>query len=155
MSKLLEMLKNSSCETLKDKMKLLMTTFISARQMGECEAFYKIMPSFHLKDSNVTTIMIPTGTKESRSKFMIKVDENVDYNGKEKKMIAGKEGWYVEKYDLVDKYVRRDKKCLEADEVCVVQFYRMFSATHNEKRHNTNQQSDYEIEEGIEENESG
>ena len=61
-----------------------MTTFITARQMGECEAFYKIMPSFHLKDSNVATIMIPTGTKETRSKFMIKVDENMDYNGRVK-----------------------------------------------------------------------
>ena len=75
-SKLLEMLKSSNCETLKEKMRLVMNTFISARQMGECEAFYKIMPNFHLKDSNVTTIMLPTGTKETRSKFMIKVDDD-------------------------------------------------------------------------------
>merc|ERR1711888_519313 len=105
--------------------------------MGECEAYYKIMPSFHLKDSNVATIMIPTGTKETRSKFMIKVDENFDYNGKEKKKIVGKEGWYVEKYDLVDKYIRRDKQCFEANEVCVVQFYRMFSATHHHRKNNS------------------
>ena len=64
--------------------------------MGECEAFYKILPHFHLKDSNVTTIMIPTGTKEMRSKFMIKVDDDFDYNGREKKKIAGKGGWFVE-----------------------------------------------------------
>ena len=96
MSKLLEMLKSSNCETLKDKMKLVMNTFISARQMGECEAFYKVMPNFHLKDSNVTTIMLPTGTKETRSKFMIKVDEDFDYNGREKKKIAGQDGWFVE-----------------------------------------------------------
>ena len=69
---------------------------------------------------------------------------------KEKKIIAGKEGWYVEKYDLVDKYVRRDKKCLEADEVCVVQFYRMFSATHQEKQNNANYDCDDEIEEDVE-----
>ena len=46
MTKLIEMLKNSNSETLKDKMKLVMNTFISARQMGECEAFYKVMPNF-------------------------------------------------------------------------------------------------------------
>jgi hypothetical protein len=114
MKKLLDMLKNSDCETLKDKMKLVMNTFISARQMGECEACYKVMPNFRLKDSNVTTIIVPTGTKETRSKFMIKVPDDFDYNGREKKMIAGKDGWYLEKCDLVDKYVRRDKICLAA-----------------------------------------
>ena len=134
MTKLLEMLKNSDCETLKDRMKLVMNTFISARQMGECEAFYKVMPNFRLKDSNVTTIIIPVGRKEERSKFMIKVDDDFDYNGREKKKIFGRDGWFVEKYDLVDKYVRRDKTCKEADEVSVVQFFKMFVATYKDKR---------------------
>ena len=84
MTKLLEMLKHSQCETLRDKMKLVMNTFISAQQMGDCEAFFKIMPNFRLKDSNVTTIMIPTATKQERSKFMIKVNNEDDYNGREK-----------------------------------------------------------------------
>ena len=44
---------------------------------------------------------------------MIKVDENFNYNDKAKKKIAGKEGWFVEKYDLIDKYMRRDGKCDE------------------------------------------
>ena len=43
MSKLIEMLKKEECEDLKDKTRLLMNSFISARQMGECEAFYKII----------------------------------------------------------------------------------------------------------------
>ena len=38
---LLEALKNTDCEDLKDKMKLLMNTYIAARQMGETEALYK------------------------------------------------------------------------------------------------------------------
>ena len=142
MNKLLDMLKSSNCVTLKEKMKLVMNTFISARQMGECEAFYKVMPNFRLKDSNVTTIMIPTGKKETRSKFMIKVDDDFDYNGREKKKIAGKDGWYVEKYDLVDKYIRRDKACLEADEVSVVQFYKMYVATHKDSRKQTKDSTD-------------
>ena len=134
MTKLLDMLKNSDCETLKDRMKLVMNTFISARQMGECEAFYKVMPNFRLKDSNVKTIIVPVGKKEERSKFMIKVDDDFDYNGREKKKIFGRDGWFVEKYDLVDKYVRRDKTCKEADEVSVVQFFKMFVATYKDKR---------------------
>ena len=107
------MLKNSECGTLQEKMKLVMNTFITARQMGECEAYYKIMPDFKLNDSNVTTVFVPTSRKESRSKFMIRIEENEDYNGREKKKIEGRDGWYVEKYDLIDKYLRLDKTCKE------------------------------------------
>ena len=139
MSKLLEMLKSANCETLKEKMKLVMNTFISARQMGECEAFYKVMPNFRLTDSNVTTIMIPTGRKEERSKFMIKVDDDFDYGGREKKRIEGREGLFVEKYDLIDKYVRRDRKCVAADEVSVVQYYKMFVAAYKDMRKKTDE----------------
>ena len=133
MTKLIEMLKNSECETLKEKMILVMNTFISARQMGECEAYYKIMPDFHLKDSNVATVFVPTSRKELRSKFMIRVDEKEKYNGREKKKIHEKEGWYVEKYDVIDKYIRRDKTCKGSDEVCPAQFLKMFSTSHEMK----------------------
>ena len=133
MTKLIEMLKNSECETLKEKMILVMNTFISARQMGECEAYYKIMPDFHLKDSNVATVFVPTSRKELRSKFMIRVDEKEKYNGREKKKIHDKEGWYVEKYDVIDKYIRRDKRCKASDEVCPAQFLKMFSTSHEMK----------------------
>ena len=48
MTKIIEMLKNSHCTTLQEKMILVMNTFITARQMGECEAYYKILPNFKL-----------------------------------------------------------------------------------------------------------
>ena len=50
MTKIIEMLKNSECGTLQEKMILVMNTFITARQMGECEAYYKILPNFRLND---------------------------------------------------------------------------------------------------------
>ena len=81
--------------------------------MGECEAYYKILPDFKLNDSNVTVVFVPTARKALRSKFMIKVEENEDYNGRERKQIQGREGWFVEKYDLIDKYVRLDSTCEE------------------------------------------
>ena len=132
MTKIVEMLKNSECETLKEKMILVMNTFISARQMGECEAYYKIMPDLHLKDSNVSTVFVPTSKKELRSKFMIRVDEKEEYNGREKKKILNKEGWYVEKYDIIDKYVRRDKTCQASDDLCPAQFLKMFLTSHKQ-----------------------
>ena len=133
MTKLIEMLKNSECDTLKEKMILVMNTFISARQMGECEAFYKIMPDMHLKDSNVVTVFAPTSRKEMRSKFMIRVDENENYNGREKKKILDKDGWFVEKYDVIDKYIRRDKRSKASDDLCPAQYLKMFSTSHGEK----------------------
>ena len=131
MTKIIEMLKNTECDTLRDKMKLVMNTFISARQMGECEAYFKILP-----DSNVATVFVPTGSKETRSKFMIKVEENDEYNGREKKKIDGRKGWFVEKYDLIDKYVRRDRTFKEVDDVSVSQFLKMYDPAHKQKKKN-------------------
>ena len=116
MSKLIEMLKNSHCDTLKEKMILVMNTFISARQMGECEAYFKIFPDMKLKDSNVGTVFVPTSKKELRSKFMIRVEEDEEYNGKEKKRIWNN-GWFVEKHDVIDKYTRRDKRSQASDAI--------------------------------------
>ena len=64
---------------------------------------------------------------------MIKVEENEDYNGSEKKNIDGKKGWFVEKYDLIDKYTRRDQTCQELDDLSVSQFMKMFVPAHKKK----------------------
>ena len=74
------------------------------------------------------------------------MNDDVNYNGKEKKRIAGKDGWYVEKYDLVDKYIRRDKKCRDIDELCTVQYYRMFVGTHKDTRKDEYEVEDEDIE---------
>ena len=83
-----------------------MNTFICARQMGECEAFYKIFLDFHLKDSNVKTVFVPVSKKENRSKFLLKIYEIFNYNEKEKFKVEGREGFFVEQYDIISKYER-------------------------------------------------
>ena len=123
MKLLLDALKESSCATLKEKMTTLMKTFISARQMGECEALYKVFPDFHLKKSNVATVYVPVSKKENRSKFLIKIDENMNYNGQEKIKIDGKDGYYVEKYDIVSKFER----CKGKKEMSYTQFAKMYT----------------------------
>ena len=105
----------------------------TARQMGECEAYYKILPNFKLNDSNVTVVFVPTSRKELRSKFMLKVEENEDYNGRELKKIQGKDGWYVEKYDVIDKFVRLDRMCEAVAELTPSQFLKMYEAAHKMK----------------------
>ena len=102
--------------------------------MGESEALYKILPSLHLKDSNVTTIFVPTNRKENRSKFLMKVEEKDHCNGKIKKKIENRDGWFVEKYDIVDKYVRRDKKCKDVDDLSPSQFWKMYGTAWKRKK---------------------
>ena len=45
-------LKGSEADSIKEKMILVMNTFMSVRQMGEAEAYYRILPELHLKESN-------------------------------------------------------------------------------------------------------
>ena len=128
MTLLLDALKASQCDGLQEKMKLLMNTYISARQMGEVEALYKIFPDFHLKDSNVTTVFVPVSKKKDRSKFLLKVDNSMNYNGQEKIVIEGREGFYVEHYDSISKYERREKGL---ENLSFSQFSKMYTSSWN------------------------
>ena len=135
---LLEALKNTNCGDLKEKMKLLMNTYIAARQMGETEALYKIFPDFHLKDSNVTTINVNVNKKENRSKFLVKVDEKMNYNCQEKIKISGRDGLYVEKYDTVSKFERKEDG---NEDLSYSQFAKMYgpSWTYKENKNDKNE----------------
>ena len=57
---------------------------------------------------------------------MIRVDEHENYGGREKKKIENKEGWYVEKYDLIDKYLRRDLTKEASKSLRPAQFFKMY-----------------------------
>ncbi len=61
--------------SLKDKMHCLVQVFLSHRQMGLCEAFYRILPSLHLSDSNIKCKFVHTGFPENRSRFLRRVPE--------------------------------------------------------------------------------
>ena len=65
---------------------------------------------------------------------MIRVEEDEEYNEREKKRINNKEGWFVEKYDVIDKYTRRDKRSQASDALTPSQFWKMYEACHTVKR---------------------
>ena len=52
-------------------MKMLINTFLTHRQMGQAEAYYKLIPSLKMKYSTVRAIFIPTDKKELRSRFLM------------------------------------------------------------------------------------
>ena len=142
MTLLLKSLQDSNATTLREKMKTLMNTFIAARQMGETEAFYKIFPDFHLKDSNVTTVFVPVSKKENRSKFLLKIDENMNYNGQEKIKIEGRDGYFVEKYDIVSKFERCENK---PQGLVYSHFAKMYSPAWRDKKSEKDDSNDLEI----------
>ena len=115
-------IKNSNCESLKEKMILLMDTFLTHRQIGEAEAVYKILPDFHFKESNITTVYLQNSSCEERSKFLIRVDGKPQYNKLPTVKIANREGEYIEKYDILSKYMRRDG----LEEISAAQFTKMY-----------------------------
>ena len=46
--------------SLREKLNIIKNTFLTHRQMGEAEAIYRLLPSLHLKESNLATKFVPT-----------------------------------------------------------------------------------------------
>ena len=122
---IIEALKNSENPTLKEKMILMMNTFMTHRQIGEAEAVYKIFPDFHFKDSSMTTVFIPNCPREERSKFLMKVDEDAQYSHLPKVQIEGRDGNFIERYDILSKYERREG----LDNLTAAQFAKMYESS--------------------------
>ena len=78
--------------SLHEKLKLMKDVFLTHRQIGEAECYYRLLPQMHLADSNLGTVFLHTGF--NKSKFLRKVDDDED--GVETVTIEGREGKYVE-----------------------------------------------------------
>ena len=101
--------------------------------MGEAEATYRLLPNLHLKDSNLAAKFVPTGFPEKRSKMLFKLHEDNEFMafGREQIQVTGKDGFYVEKANIVDKYERRPVQYEDGTEhplkyLCLAQFVREY-----------------------------
>ena len=124
---LLEAAKHCKSETARNRMKTIKDTFLTHRQMGEAEVYYRIFPELHLKDSNVKTVFLPTGFPENRTHFMQKVNiENMhQYTEDELVTIDGKDSKYVAKPSAIDKYMRRPGGL---EHMCLMQIVKMYDS---------------------------
>ena len=77
-----EVIKNSGKDDKKEQMQTLIHTFLTHRQMGQAEAYYKIIPNLKMKFSTVVTVYVPTDSKDLRSRFLVKVGEKEDTHDK-------------------------------------------------------------------------
>ena len=87
-------IKDTENESFKEKLKKLKNTFLTHRQMGEAEAYYRLFPSFHLSDSNAGTIFVHTGLKKSH--FLKKLSEDEMKKTPESRLIdiPNREGFF-------------------------------------------------------------
>merc|ERR1712105_47799 len=110
-------------EDLKGKLKLAVNTFMTHRQIGESEAYYRILPFLNLKNSNTKCIFLPTGFKKNRGVYLDKLDETKAKFVVGAIKIEGRDGLYFEKPSLFDKYLRKDDEENESlEELTYLQF---------------------------------
>ena len=129
-----EALKACVNKSIAEILKALKIAFLTHRQMGLSEAVYKVLPSLHLVDGNITCIFVATGFPENRSCFFRKVsdenpveEEDVDMDQEEERpsyqrkscKIEGRVGTYEQSIGAIDRYIARPK---ELEKMCLAQF---------------------------------
>ena len=89
---------------------MVKNTFLTHRQIGESEVYYKLFPQLHLAQSNISTIFVPTGFPQNRSKFLKQITEEQAQHCDNVIEVEGKGGsYYIEKETLLDKHYKRPK----------------------------------------------
>ena len=61
-----DVLDKSSNASLKEKLNIVKNTFLTHRQIGESEAYYKLFQHLHLSHSNISAVFAPTGLKKKQ-----------------------------------------------------------------------------------------
>ena len=135
MSHIKDALKQAGNETLQTKLSLVIHQFLTHRQIGESEAFYRIMPHLHMKWSNIETIFVPTGFKKNRSKFLKKLTDEEANNCENIVSITDRDGLYTEKPSMMDKFERKDCAVnLNLNDVTYLQFNVKYTSCNKEPK---------------------
>ena len=109
-------LENCQDESFKQKMNVVKNAFLTGRQAGESEVYYKLLPQLHLSDSNIGVIFLETGFKKNRSKFLRQIQKEEINNSNKDNIIEveGKEDkYFIEKTSWLDKWYFRPMEHLK------------------------------------------
>ena len=88
-----------------DLMYALAQAYLTSREMGESEAYYKLYPNLHYKQSNVKTVFIASGFPNNRPKFLRRCRSEAEEN--RGISVNGHEGMFIETEDIHTKYMMR------------------------------------------------
>ena len=103
-----EALKKAQNDSLQNKLSLVIHTFLTHRQIGESEAFFKLFPHLQMKSSNIETVFLPTGFKCNRSRFLKELSKEEAKYCQNVIKVENREGFFTEKPSMVDKFERID-----------------------------------------------
>ena len=122
-----DVLDKSNNASMKEKLNLVKNTFLTHRQIGESEAYYKLFQHLHLSHSNISAVFAPTGFKKNRSRFLEQITEEQACHSNNVIEVEDKEGkYYIEKKTMMDKLL---KKPLLLKFLTYSQFVKRFSST--------------------------
>ena len=103
-----EVLDKDPGATIKTKLNLVKNTFLTHRQIGESEAYYKLFQHLHLSHSNISAVFAPTGFKRNRSRFLKQITEEEASYCENVIEVEDKEGkYYVEKVTMIEKLLKK------------------------------------------------
>ena len=116
-------------------------TFLTHREMGECEAYYRLFPSLHLVGNSVGSVYVPTGF--SKYRFLTKLsDEEAKTTHSELIEIQDRDGYYFEATSIYDKYLRRPESIKF---MSMMQFAKRYVAGRFKVMNNDDQSSESEV----------
>ena len=106
---ILKALKDSENGSLRENLKLVKNTFQTHRQIGECEAIYRLFSTFCVTGSNIGTQFVHTGFRHNKSRFLRQISkEEAEKRGNEAIVITDHpDKFFEETTSLVDRYDNR------------------------------------------------
>jgi hypothetical protein len=141
-------LRESKGSTGKDKLNILKKAYLSHRQIGACEAVYRLMQNLYLKNSNIKCTFVPTGFPENRSQFMKKVSEDevdVDLDAEldddpaqsadvalgQKYQVEGRAGTFTKTISVQERFSARPAAL---ERMCFAQFATLYSVVQKKRK---------------------
>ena len=136
--------KSCAGQPLNTKMKVLSQAFLTHRQMGESEAYYRLFPHMHLTESNVKCVFVSTGFPSKRLSFFSKVSDSEKHllqeddgddpdaephqrQSKTKNTISieNRKGQFTEAIQIQQKYAARP---INLNQMCLAQFATLYDS---------------------------
>ena len=126
-----------------DQMRFMAQSFLTHRETGESEAFYRIFPHLHLSESNLKCVFVHTGFPRNRSQFARKVkdkeeggedegdngNEENEHSGTDIITVPGREGKFKRTVSHQQKYAARPQGLSNMSFAQFVSHYDLVPAT--------------------------
>ena len=136
---------------MREKCHKMADMFMTHRQVGEQECFFKLFAHMNLVYSSIATVFVPTDPKGYRRQFLQRQDPESGEGFK----VDDKEGLFLEKPDLISKYERRklvregeedpdNEDSAVLDQMSFCQFVKMYSSKGWQQKEQPNEEGEME-----------